>query len=100
MVLVAQAEPMVERVFVRDLEPVEGNKLLSIIRSGSGSVVRWRRSQIVLWSAQRMSVTQIAGIAFTSEDLVSEVIHNFNSDGFDSLAPKYVGGRPAPFHVA
>jgi hypothetical protein len=64
MVRVAQTWWMAERVFVRDLDPVEGNKLLSIIRRGSGSVVRWRRSQIVLWSAQRMSVAQIAEIAF------------------------------------
>ncbi|MFN3254384.1 MAG: IS630 family transposase [Ilumatobacter sp.] len=88
---------MAERVFVRDLEPAEGNKLLSIIRRGSGSVVRWRRAQIVLWSAQRMSVAAIAEIAFTSPDRVREVIHNFNADGFDSLAPKYSGGRPPTF---
>jgi transposase len=88
---------MAERVFVRDLAPEEGRKLLSIIRRGSGSVVRWRRSQIVLWSAQRMSVQQIAEIAFTSPDRVREVIHNFNADGFDSLAPKYAGGRPPTF---
>jgi len=88
---------MSERVFVRDLAPQEGQKLLSIIRRGSGSVVRWRRAQIVLWSAQRMSVPQIAEIAFTSPDRVREVIHNFNADGFDSLAPKYSGGRPPTF---
>jgi transposase len=50
-----------------------------------------------LWSAQRMDVPAIAKIAFTSEDRVREVIHNFNADGFDSLAPKYAGGRPAKF---
>jgi len=66
----------------------EGRRLLSIIRRGSGSVVRWRRAQIVLWSAQRMDVPAIAKIAFTSEDRVRAVIHNFNDDGFDSLAPK------------
>jgi transposase len=88
---------MAGRVFVRDLAPEEGRKLLSIIRRGSGSVVRWRRSQIVLWSAQRMSVQQIAKIAFASPDRVREVIHNFNTDGFDSLAPKSAGGRPPTF---
>jgi transposase len=88
---------MAERVVVRDLAPLEGQKLLQIIRRGTGSVVRWRRAQIVLWSAQRMSVQQIAEIAFTSEDRVREVIHNFNTDGFDSLAPKYAGGRPPTF---
>jgi transposase len=88
---------MAERVVVRDLAPQEGQKLLRIIRRGSGSVVRWRRAQIVLWSAQHMSVQQIAEIAFTSQDRVREVIHNFNADGFDSLAPKYAGGRPPTF---
>jgi len=88
---------MSERLYVRDLDPEEGNKLLRIIRRGSGSVVRWRRAQIVLWSAQRMSVQQIAEIAFTSQDRVREVIHNFDADGFDSLAAKYAGGRPIKF---
>ena len=88
---------MVERVQVRELTGPEGNRLLSIIRRGSGSVVRWRRAQIVLWSAQAMDVPAIARIAFTSEDRVREVIHNFNTDGFDSLAPRYAGGRPAKF---
>ena len=82
---------------VRDLTNDEGRKLLSIVRRGSGSVVRWRRAQIVLWSAQRMDVPAIAQIAFTSEDRVRAVIHNFNDDGFDSLAPKYAGGRPPTF---
>ena len=88
---------MAERVRVREITNIEGNKLLSIIRRGSGSVVRWRRAQIVLWSAQGMDVPQIAKIAFTSEDRVRAVIHNFNDDGFDSLAPKYAGGRPPTF---
>lgn len=88
---------MGKRVQVRDLSSDEGNKLLSIIRRGSGSVVRWRRAQIVLWSAQHMDVMSIAEIAFTSPDRVREVIHNFNTDGFDSLAPKYSGGRPPTF---
>jgi transposase len=88
---------MAERVLVCDLTNDEGRKLLSIVRRGSGSVVRWRRAQIVLWSAQRMDVPAIAKIAFTSEDRVRAVIHNFNDDGFDSLAPKYAGGRPPTF---
>src|SRR4051794_23331696 len=88
---------MAERVQVRELTNDEGRKLLGIVRRGSGSVVRWRRAQIVLWSAQAMDVPAIANIAFTSEDRVREVIHSFNNDGFDSLAPKYAGGRPAKF---
>jgi transposase len=91
---------MAERVQVRELTNDEGRRLLAIIRRGSGSVVRWRRAQIVLWSAQRMDVPAIARIAFTSEDRVRAVIHNFNEDGFDSLAPRYAGGRPPTFTLA
>jgi len=44
-----------------------------------------------------MDVGQIAKIAFTCEDRVRAVIHNFNDDGFASLDPKYAGGRPPTF---
>ena len=27
------------------------------------------------------------------------MIHNFNADGFDSLRPKYAGGRPPKFRL-
>ncbi len=88
---------MAERVQVRDITNDEGNRLLRIVRRGAGSVVKWRRAQIVLWSAQAMDVPQIARIAFTSEDRVRAVIHNFNADGFDSLEPRYAGGRSPKF---
>src|SRR6266699_6281055 len=88
---------MTERVRVREITNEEGNRLLKIVRRSSGSVVTWRRAQIVLWSAQGMDVQQIAPLAFTSEDRVRAVLHNFNEDGFDSLYPKYAGGRPPTF---
>nr|WSW63817.1 IS630 family transposase [Streptomyces sp. NBC_00998] len=44
-----------------------------------------------------MPVAKIAEVTFTSADRVRDVIHNFNSDGFDSLYPKYKGGRPRTF---
>jgi hypothetical protein len=37
---------------------------------GSGSVVTWRRAQMVLLSAQGMDTAAIAKVAFTSEDRV------------------------------
>ncbi len=52
---------------------------------------------MVLLSAQRMDVGEIARVAFTSEDRVRAVLHNFNADGFDSLYPRYSGGRPPTF---
>jgi transposase len=70
------------------------------VRRSSGSIVTWRRAQIVLWSAQGMDVAQIAPLAFTSEDRVRAVIHNFNADGFDSLYPRYAGGRPPTFTLS
>jgi transposase len=54
---------------------------------------------MVLLSAQGMDVAQIAQVAFTSPDRVRAVIHNFNDDGFDSLVPKYAGGRPPTFNL-
>jgi Winged helix-turn helix len=91
---------MAERVQVRDISNGEGNRLLRIVRRSSGSVVTWRRAQMVWLSAQRMDVAQIAEVTFTSPDRVREVIHNFNADGFDSLYPKYRGGRPPTFTLA
>jgi hypothetical protein len=41
---------------------------------------------MVLLLAQRMDVAGIAKVALTSEDRVRNVIHNFNADGFSSLA--------------
>jgi transposase len=51
----------------------------------------------VLLSARGMDVAAIAKVAFTSEDRVRDVIHNFNADGFASLYPLYRGGRAPKF---
>lgn len=88
---------MAERVHVRELSNEEGARLLRTVRRSSGSVVTWRRAQIVLLSAQGMDVPAIAKVSFTSPDRVRDVIHNFNADGFDSLRPRYAGGRPPKF---
>jgi transposase len=85
---------------VRELDDEEGQRLLRIIRRGTGSVVTWRQAQTVLLSAQGMPVAKIAEVTFTSADRVREVIHNFNADGFDSLYPKYSGGRPKKFTLS
>ncbi|MDX3344437.1 hypothetical protein PV368_03180 [Streptomyces sp. ME02-6979A] len=49
---------------------------------------------MALLSAQGIPVAKIAEVSFTSADRVRDVIHNFDTDGFDSLCPKYRGGRP------
>src|SRR5438477_11827562 len=86
-----------EGLRVRGLSNDEGNRLLRIVRRSSGSVVTWRRAQMVLLSAQGMDVGQIAQVTFASPDRVRDVRHNFNADGFGSLRPKYAGGRPSKF---
>jgi transposase len=88
-----------DRLRVREIDDDEGGRLVRIVRRGSGSVVTWRRAQMVLLSAQQMDVAAIAKVAFTSEDRVRDVIRNFNADGFSSLYPKYRGGRPPKFSL-
>jgi transposase len=88
-----------ERLRVRELSNEEGNRLLRMVRRSSGSVVTWRRAQMVLLSAQGMDVEQIAKVAFTSPDRVRDVINNYNEDGLESVYPKYSGGRPPTFSL-
>jgi transposase len=85
------------RVELREITNDEGNRLLGIVRRTSGSVVTWRRAQIVLLSAQGMTPSRISEVVFTDPDTVRDVIHNFNRDGFDALYPRYQGGRPQTF---
>src|SRR5271154_1558004 len=88
---------MAARVQLREITSDEGNRLLRIVRRTSGSVVTWRRAQIVLLSAQGMSPPKISEVVFTDPDTVRDVIHNFNRDGFDALYPRSRGGRPPTF---
>jgi transposase len=90
---------MAQPVQVRPISNDEGNRLLRIVRRGTGSVVTWRRAQMVLLSAQGMPVAKIAKVTFTSPDRVRDVLHNFTADGFDSLYPRYAGGRPPKFDL-
>ena len=98
-VLIAETRPVTERLRVREIDDDEGRRLVRIVRRGSGSVVTWRRAQMVLLSAQGMDVAAIAKVAFTSEDRVRDVIRNFNADGFGSLYPRYKGGHPPKFSL-
>ena len=95
--VILQTGPVTERLRVREIDDDEGRRLVRIVRRGSGSVVTWRRAQMVLLSAQGMDAAAIAKVAFTSEDRVRDVIRNFNADGFSLLYPKYRGGRPPKF---
>ena len=59
---------------VREISNDEGNRLLRSVCRYSGSVVTWRRAQMVLLSAQGMDVPQIAKVTFTSSDRVRDVV--------------------------
>ena len=96
-VLIPETGPVAGRLRVREIDDDEGRRLVRIIRRGGGSVVTWRRAQMVLLSAQGMDVPRIAKVAFTSQDRVRDVIRNFDADGFGSLYPKYKGGHPPNF---
>jgi hypothetical protein len=55
---------MAQPVQVRPISNDEGNRLLRIVRRGTGSVVTWRRAQMVLLSAQHMPEAKIAEVTF------------------------------------
>ena len=88
---------MAGMVRVRAISNEEGNRPLQIARRSSGSVVTWRRAQLILLSARGMEAARIAEVTFTSPDRVRDVIRNFNGDGFDALYPRCRGGRPPTF---
>jgi hypothetical protein len=58
-VLIAETGPVTERLRVREIDDDEGRRLVRIVRRGSGSVVTWRRAQMVLLSAQGTRSTRI-----------------------------------------
>ena len=72
--LIAETGAVTERLRVREIDDDEGRRLVRIVRRDSGSVVTWRRAQMVLLSAQGMDAARSAKVAFTSEDRVRDVI--------------------------
>ncbi|MFF3355624.1 transposase [Streptomyces sp. NPDC002917] len=71
----------------------EGRRLQRISRTAKDPV-RLRRAIVVLMSAQGQSVPDITSLLQVSGDYVRDVIHAFNERGFESLDPKWSGGRP------
>jgi hypothetical protein len=56
--LVTEPKPVSERLRVCEMDDDEGRRLVRIIRRGTGSVVTWRRAQMVLLSPQGMDLFQ------------------------------------------
>src|SRR6266508_2580710 len=80
-------------VFVRELAPHEGQRLKRLSKQSKLASTR-QRASILLASNTLMSVPQIARMWMTDESQVRRVIHEFNEHGFESLRPRFGGGRP------
>ena len=80
-------------VFVRELAPHEGQRLKRLSKQSKLASTR-QRAMILLASNTLMSAPEIARMLLTDESQVRKVIHDFNRHGFDSLRPRFRGGRP------
>jgi transposase len=87
---------MIVCIFVRELTAQEGNKLVRIARKSSDSV-EVRRALVILASAQKMKVPEISDLYHLSKEHIRHIIRAFDEDGFQSLKPRYGGGRPRTF---
>lgn len=85
-------------VFVRELTPHEGQHLKRLSRKSKHFSTR-QRAQILLASASGMAAGMIAQALSTDEAHVRKVINAFNEKGFESLVPKFRGGRPRKVDV-
>ena len=80
-------------VFVRPLAPGEGQRLKRLSKRAKHASAR-QRAMILLASATLMSPAEIARMLLTDESHVRKVTHDFNERGFESLRPRFGGGRP------
>lgn len=85
-------------VFVRELAPHEGQRLKRLSKQSKVASTR-QRASILLASATLMSAPQIARMWMTDESHVRKVIHDFNEHGFESLRPRFGGGRPRRIQI-
>src|SRR6266571_3596368 len=80
-------------VFVRELAPAEGQRLKRLSKQSKLASTR-QRAMILLASNTLMSAPEIARMLLTDESHVRKLIHDFNQHGFESLRPRFRGGRP------
>ena len=85
-------------VFVRELAPHEGQRLKRLSKQSKLASTR-QRASILLASNTLMSVPQIARMWMTDESQVRKVIHDFNRHGWESLRPRFRGGRPRRIQI-
>ena len=83
-------------LYVRSLTSEEGAELHNIARNGN-DVKFARHAQVIVASAARTPVKQIAQVLGYSKLQVKRIIHSFDKEGIDGIRPDYRGGRPATF---
>ena len=83
-------------LYVRELTNEEGNRLKKIARKNTDGV-KVRRVLVILASAQKMKVPEIAELYQLSREHIRKFIHRFNKEGMDAIQPQYNGGRPRTF---
>lgn len=85
-------------VFVRELASDQGQRLKRLSKQSKVASTR-QRAMILLASNTLMSAPEIARMLLTDESHVRKVIHEFNQHGFDSLRPRFGGGRPRRIQI-
>lgn len=80
-------------VYVRPLSPEEQEWVHRLYQQTTHVGLK-SRCHIILLSSQHYSVSQIAGLLFTSEDTVARCIHDFNRSGLQGILPQERVGRP------
>jgi transposase len=77
-------------LYARDLTAEEGRRVQHEIRHGRDPTLM-KRCQVVLCSAQRMTVQEIAKMTLLSEYHIRELIRTFNAGGLSAIRPKKPG---------
>lgn len=91
---------MAESVRVREISNEEGNRLLRAVRRSSGSVVTWRRSQMVLLSAQGHGPDPDRVGHVHEPGPCSRRDPQLQRRRLRCLYPRYRGGRPPKYSEA
>ncbi|MGQ0797228.1 MAG: IS630 family transposase [Methanobacteriota archaeon] len=79
-----------------ELSDEEGNRLHRLMKA-TRDVVVLRRAMVVMQSAQGYTPPRIAELMGLDVGYVREIVKAFRAGGFDSLNPKWGGGRPRTF---
>lgn len=79
--------------FVRSLTIAEGNHIQRILRTGR-SRTPFRRAQVIMHSAHRYTVQEIAKVTCLHEEYVRELIRRFNKEGVSLFRERARSGRP------